>query len=177
MPNKATVAARQAAEEAAKRLAEVMGAEAENLTAHGLLVSVYRCPTLPLDMRIDAAKAALKSETVQLHALAASVNQGDIGKLVEERMAEAKAALTDMAARGIDPISITVTDDDGIPLPIAVNTGMPAFRPLPDVLPPLPSPTPAEWTEGPLIGAEPQQPVLRSTPPREVTPIDPWGGE
>ena len=52
-----------------------IGADHVDLDAHGFLVAVYREPALPIELRVDAAKSAIRFERP---ALSASNVTGDI---------------------------------------------------------------------------------------------------
>jgi len=65
-PTKETRAALRAAQETASR---VLGDSAFTGDAHALLCMVYRDTTLPLDVRIDAAKVAINYESPRLQAI------------------------------------------------------------------------------------------------------------
>jgi hypothetical protein len=54
----------------------VLGKNAFEGDAHALLVTIYKDPTHPIDLRLDAAKAAIAFEKPRLAALKADVNGG-----------------------------------------------------------------------------------------------------
>lgn len=60
--NKRTAEREAATEELVVQLSEALGVAAFSGDAHALLVMVYKNETLPIDMRIDAAKAAIRFE-------------------------------------------------------------------------------------------------------------------
>ena len=66
------------------------------LDAHGLLVAVYAEPGLPIELRVDAAKAALR---VEKPALAAATVSGDINHTV---------SIADQLARALRRVTIDV---------------------------------------------------------------------
>jgi hypothetical protein len=127
VPNKATVARRSAMKEAEKRLAEVMP-EVKDLTAHGLLRAVYSNPEFPIELRLEAARSALKVETPSLSAVSASINHGDVGKIIDARIASAKQLLAEaLADNDSVPLAALVTvDADGVPDIMLVESGVPA---------------------------------------------------
>jgi hypothetical protein len=56
--------------------------------AHALLVSVYKDPSQPLDLRIDAAKAAIPFEKPRLSSFDGKVTASfSLGDLIRESMA------------------------------------------------------------------------------------------
>lgn len=59
--NRRTVELQDAMADAARKISEAMGLDAE-VDAHALLTAVYRNPGLPIDLRVDAAKASIKFE-------------------------------------------------------------------------------------------------------------------
>lgn len=68
--------------------AQAIGAALERAfagDAHSLLVAVYKDETLPIDLRLDAAKAAIRYETP---ALAAVEHSGGISVSHEDALAE-----------------------------------------------------------------------------------------
>jgi hypothetical protein len=83
-PNKRTVAATEAAQQAALVLAEALGEHAFPGDAHALLMSVYKDTRLAIDLRADAAKAALPYEKPRLQSTTLS---GNLGVTHEERLA------------------------------------------------------------------------------------------
>jgi hypothetical protein len=72
-PNKRTLALEQAAAEAAGKIASALGDTAFEGDAHSLLMAVYKDTSKPLELRIQAAKAAIGFEKPRLAAVAASV--------------------------------------------------------------------------------------------------------
>jgi hypothetical protein len=68
--NKASVAVEQARAEAAARITKALGADAFEGDAHALLVSIYKDPSRPISVRVDAAKAAIGYEKPRLAAVA-----------------------------------------------------------------------------------------------------------
>ena len=83
-PNKRTVEREQAARATVAPVTQAMAA-AELAPfegdAHALLVMVYKDPTLPLELRIDAAKAAIRYEKPALAQVRANV-EGDVTSYV-----------------------------------------------------------------------------------------------
>jgi hypothetical protein len=65
--NKKTEKRKAAAKKIAKKL-ELLLPDAFNGDAHALLMLVYKDPSLPIDLRMDAAKAAIRYETPALQA-------------------------------------------------------------------------------------------------------------
>ena len=70
-----TAARKQAVAAAAARLVDVLGPEAI-IDAHGLLMSVYKDPSQPLEIRIEAARAAIPYERPRLTAVTANLETG-----------------------------------------------------------------------------------------------------
>jgi hypothetical protein len=94
-PNKKTVAAMQAAEEAGRVLAENLGDKCFPGDAHALAMALYKDTTQPIEIRLEALKAALPYEKPRLSAVEHS---GSIGttqeqglSLLERLAAEEKA--------------------------------------------------------------------------------------
>lgn len=81
-PNKRTAALDRAQAEAAEKIAGALGADAFPGGAHDLLMSVYKDTTLPMEQRIDAAKAAIGYERPRL----ATVNSKVEGSLTLEQL-------------------------------------------------------------------------------------------
>lgn len=65
-PNKRTVELQQKAEQAAASIAQALGSDVFDGDAHAFLMSVYRDKTQPVDLRLDAAKAAAPFEKPRL---------------------------------------------------------------------------------------------------------------
>jgi hypothetical protein len=61
-PNKRTLERQAAVQEAAKAIEAAAGDKAFTGDAHALLMAIYKNTDLPLEMRADAAKAALRFE-------------------------------------------------------------------------------------------------------------------
>lgn len=72
--NKRTVALEKAASEAMAKVAEIIGPDCFAGDAHALLVTVYKDPSIPLDTRLDAAKAAIGYEKPRLANVDSNVN-------------------------------------------------------------------------------------------------------
>ena len=77
-PNKRTEQREQAMQEAATQVGEVLGAVAFEGDAHALLMMIYKDTSKPLDVRLDAAKAAIGYEKPRLAALDANLS-GEVG--------------------------------------------------------------------------------------------------
>src|SRR5271163_3270635 len=75
-PNKVTVAVREAAKETARLIEETVPGAFKG-DAHAYLMSVYKDPKHPIEIRIDAAKAAVRYEKPSLAAVQV---QGDKDK-------------------------------------------------------------------------------------------------
>jgi hypothetical protein len=60
--NKRTVAIELKAKEAADKIAQALGEKGFNGDSHALLMTVYKDPSMPMDVRLDAAKAAIRFE-------------------------------------------------------------------------------------------------------------------
>ncbi len=83
--NKATVAREQAQAKAAARITEALGTDAFQGDAHTLLVSIYKDPSLPISVRLDAAKAAIGYEKPRLALVDGGVDANlSWAKIVEE---------------------------------------------------------------------------------------------
>ena len=70
-PNKRTKEALDAARDKSRK---VLGEDAFDGDAHALLMAVYRDTSLPLEVRLDAAKVAINYESPRLNAVAARVD-------------------------------------------------------------------------------------------------------
>jgi hypothetical protein len=64
--NKRTLAREQAQAETAVKIAAALGADAFDGDAHAFLMAVYKNPARPLELRLDAAKAAISFEKPRL---------------------------------------------------------------------------------------------------------------
>jgi hypothetical protein len=62
VPNKRTLERQQALQEAVKVAAEATGTTMFDGDAHALLALIYRNEALPIDLRADAAKSAIRFE-------------------------------------------------------------------------------------------------------------------
>ena len=67
--------------------------------AHAFLMLVYKDPENPIDLRLDAAKAAIRFE---MPALAAIQTDGNLNVTVEDARRIAEDARAEAARRGID---------------------------------------------------------------------------
>jgi hypothetical protein len=83
-PNKRTVAAAEAAKQAALVLADALGEYAFPGDAHALLMSIYKDTRLGVDLRAEAAKAALPYEKPRLQSTTLNAK---VGLSHEERLA------------------------------------------------------------------------------------------
>jgi hypothetical protein len=61
-PNKRTLERQRALEAAAKAIAEATGADAFDGDSHALLMAIYKNQTLPIELRADCAKTAIRFE-------------------------------------------------------------------------------------------------------------------
>ena len=61
-PNRRTAQRQEAMQEAAARIAQAIGTEAFAGDAHALLIAVYKDPAHEMELRVDAAKAAIRFE-------------------------------------------------------------------------------------------------------------------
>lgn len=86
-PNKRTSALDRAQAESAEKIAGALGADAFPGGAHDLLVALYKDITRPIELRLDAAKAAIGYERPKL----ASVNSKVEGSLTLEQLVSAVA--------------------------------------------------------------------------------------
>jgi hypothetical protein len=77
-PNRVTRARQEALARVEKLLAQAMG-ECFTADAHALLVAIYKDPSQPLIMRLDAAKAAIGYEKPKLSAMDANLT-GAVGQ-------------------------------------------------------------------------------------------------
>jgi hypothetical protein len=64
--NKRTLARERATAEANVKVTDALGADAFEGDAHAFLTAVYRNPALPMNLRVDAAKAAIGYEKPRL---------------------------------------------------------------------------------------------------------------
>lgn len=67
--NKRTLLLESAAREIIENASKIIGAEAFEGDAHAFLILIYKNPGLPLDLRVDAAKAAIRFEKPALTAV------------------------------------------------------------------------------------------------------------
>jgi len=75
VPNKRTVALAQAQATASEKVMQALGDAAFDGDAHGLLTSVYKDTTQPMELRLQAAKAAVAYEKPRLQSIAMDVKQ------------------------------------------------------------------------------------------------------
>jgi hypothetical protein len=73
-PNKRTVEREQAAAAAASKIAVALGEDAFDGDAHAFLMAVYKNDRLPVELRMDAARAAIGYEKPRLAAVEAKVD-------------------------------------------------------------------------------------------------------
>jgi len=101
-PNKRTTGLQEAQQQAAQKLAEALGESCFEGDAHALLMAVYKDKTQPIELRVDAAKAAVGYEKPRLQA---TEHKGSIGVSHEERLSFLDGELpTEIAgAVGNDP--------------------------------------------------------------------------
>jgi hypothetical protein len=104
--NKRTEALQAAVEQKADEIAQRLGTKAFTGDAHALLMEIYKDTERPIELRVDAAKAAIGYEKPRLSSVEASLD-GSIGTYsaapipVEERDSDAMAR-TAGAAVGSD---------------------------------------------------------------------------
>jgi hypothetical protein len=75
VPNKRTVALARAQATASEKVTQALGPAAFDGDAHALLVSIYRDTRVTLELRLQAAKAALPHEKPRLQTIAMDVKQ------------------------------------------------------------------------------------------------------
>jgi hypothetical protein len=75
-PNKRTLARKAAMQAAAAKIGGVIESAFEG-DAHALLIAVYKNPEIPLNLRVDAAKAAVGYEKPRLNASEHSLRNGE----------------------------------------------------------------------------------------------------
>src|SRR5579872_3131387 len=75
-PNKRTAALAEATERAAQVLAEELGEDCFPGDAHSLLMAVYKDKRNPVELRVDAAKAAAPYEKPRLNTVDHGVKKG-----------------------------------------------------------------------------------------------------
>lgn len=103
-PNKRTEKREQAMQEAAEKISAALGAPFEG-DAHALLMTLYKDTAQPLDIRLDAAKAAIGYEKPRLSSVDANID-GTLGHYesqpipVEERHSDAVASAKGPAVSG-----------------------------------------------------------------------------
>lgn len=89
----------KAGEEAAARLTEAIP-EAFRGDAHALLMVVYKDTSLPLPLRVDAAKAALRYEKPALSSVTATIHHQPSAALHDDDLARRIAQLESETAGG-----------------------------------------------------------------------------
>ncbi|NPD66056.1 hypothetical protein HN018_19545 [Lichenicola cladoniae] len=94
MKNVRTAAREKAMSEVAQKIQDVLGDEAFTGDAHAFLVAIYKDPTRDMELRIDAAKAAVRFEKPALASSTVEVrdplaNMTDDQLLVLQRIAAA----------------------------------------------------------------------------------------
>jgi len=82
-PNKRTITLQEAQSKAAQVIADMLGEHAFDGDAHALLVAVYKDKRNDIELRVDAAKAAIGFEKPRLQA---TEHKGSIGVSHEERL-------------------------------------------------------------------------------------------
>ena len=87
-PNKRTKEMQDAAREAREKARRVLGDNAFDGDAHGFLTLVYRDPSLPLEVRLDAAKTAISYETPRLASIDATVVTEVVTELTADQRRE-----------------------------------------------------------------------------------------
>jgi hypothetical protein len=103
-PNKKTAEAMQAAQEAGRVLAEHLGDKCFAGDAHALAMALYKDTTQPIEIRLEAMKAALPYEKPRL---AAVEHSGAIGTTQEDGVALLKRLSAEEAAKSAKPESET----------------------------------------------------------------------
>ena len=90
--NKRTLALEQAQAETSVKIEAALGADAFDGDAHALLTSVYKDPSQPLGLRVDAAKAAIGYEKPRLSSVDGRVESTlSWASIVEEAERERQA--------------------------------------------------------------------------------------
>ena len=75
-PNKRTVARERAVAAAAEKIADALGPNAFEGDAHALLAAIYKDPSRPIELRLDAARAAIAYERPRLAVMNANIRGG-----------------------------------------------------------------------------------------------------
>jgi nicotinic acid phosphoribosyltransferase len=83
--HKRTVALERAQAEAAVKIGDALGAEAFGGDAHALLMAVYKDPSQSIELRVQAAKAAIGYEKPRLTAVDAKIDEDYLKALREQR--------------------------------------------------------------------------------------------
>jgi hypothetical protein len=95
--NKRTAALAQAQADAAAKVTQALGDAAFDGDAHALLVSVYRDTTQPMELRLNAAKAAIAYEKPRLQSVTMAGADGgpieyrNLGLLTDEELDQLEA--------------------------------------------------------------------------------------
>jgi hypothetical protein len=106
--NKHTRDREEQIEQTATEIAEALGLNGFDGDAHALLMLVYKNASIPMDLRLDAAKAAIGYEKPKLSSVDAKVD-GVIGQYaaqpipVEQRDSDSVAGSSGPAANGHSP--------------------------------------------------------------------------
>lgn len=106
--NKHTREREEILEQTATEIAEALGLDGFTGDAHALLMLVYKNSGIPMDLRLDAAKAAIGYEKPKLSSVDAKVD-GVIGQYaaqpipVEQRDSDSLASPNGAAANGYSP--------------------------------------------------------------------------
>lgn len=94
--NKTTLEREAAVAEAMAKAAAILGDDAFDGDAHALLITIYKDPRAPLELRVHCAQACLPYEKPRLAAIEHTGKDGaPIAHTIEERRAAAAALITE----------------------------------------------------------------------------------
>ena len=96
-PNKRTQAVADAVKQAAATLAEVIPGAFDG-DAHAYLMAIYKDPSVPRELRIDAAKAAVRYEKPALSSMTATLTHKPASALDDDDLAQRIARLDEELA-------------------------------------------------------------------------------
>lgn len=112
-PNRKTAEAQASAARTAEAIAEVIPQAFEG-DAHALLMMVYKDPSLPIDVRLDAAGKAIKFEKPALSSVEAKVDQDvNIREPVDRPPRETREQWTARKMREIGPDVVAAAGASG----------------------------------------------------------------